>query len=772
MRDTIIWTAIALAMAGRAWSADHPLLGQANAVVYFPSQTASSLAEGRIHEALVAAMKAASTGDNPASLSVDYPLDEAVFPPDIAAPTFAWSDSSPQADLWLIDLAFDADHVYALTQGAAPPRAPDNDPLTISQAGAAYRPPVPSTPVRRWRPDPQDWDRIKRLWDRRTAVVTITGLSNDRPDTALSRGHVRLSLSEDPVGAPVFFRDVPLPFRHVLANLDSIRWRLGEVSSYEPRTLLTGMKVCGNCHSFTPDGKTLAMDVDYGSDKGSYVIAEIQPLTVLSKDRVISWSDYLREDKEPTFGLLSQISPDGRYVISTVKDRSVFAPVDDLYYSQRFFPVAGILVVYDRQTKSFSPLPGADDRRYVHSNPVWSPDGKTILFAYAPAYTLTGLKDAASAVVEREEVAEFFEGDKKFRYDLYQVDFNSGQGGRPTPLSGASENGRSNFFPRFSPDGRWIVFCQSDSFMLLQPDSTLYIMPAGGGTPRRMRCSFPDKMNSWHSWSPNGRWLVFASKADGPFTQLWLTHVDADGNDSPAVLLEHFTASNRAANIPEFVNVDPDRFAQIRQEFADHYTYYRIGLGYERRHEYAKAIAEFRTVLSEEPNHVESLYLLASCLARLHQEQEAMPYADKAASLAPSSPMVHGLLGSLLCGTGRYREALTHLQAAYLANPGDVGIANNLAWLLATCPDATYRSGPQALRLAEWACKATDYKSPPLLDSLAAAYAEVGQFEQAVRTIRLAIEIVRSSSQGSTQTLDARLELYLAAKPCREPAAR
>jgi hypothetical protein len=66
----------------------------------------------------------------------------------------------------------------------------------------------------------------------------------------------------------------------------------------------------------------------------------------LSEKNIITWSDYKREDKELTYGLLSQVSPDGKYAISTVKDRSVFVAVHDLTFSQLFFPVKGILAVY------------------------------------------------------------------------------------------------------------------------------------------------------------------------------------------------------------------------------------------------------------------------------------------------------------------------------------------------------------------------------------------------------------------------------------------
>ena len=153
----------------------------------------------------------------------------------------------------------------------------------------------------------------------------------------------------------------------------------------------------------------------------------------------------------------------------------------------------------------------------------------------------------------REECKEFVEDGKPFYFKIYKVPFNDGAGGEAVPLEGASEEGVSNYFPKYSPDGKWIVFCKSSSYMLLRGDSKLYIMPASGGIPRLMRCN-TDEMNSWHSWSPNGKWLVFSSKRNGPYTQLWLTHIDVNGESTPPVVLDQFTAADRAANIPEFVN--------------------------------------------------------------------------------------------------------------------------------------------------------------------------------------------------------------------------
>jgi tetratricopeptide (TPR) repeat protein len=181
----------------------------------------------------------------------------------------------------------------------------------------------------------------------------------------------------------------------------------------------------------------------------------------------------------------------------------------------------------------------------------------------------------------------------------------------------------SNFFAKFSPDGKWIVFTQAENYMLLMPDSVLYIIPAEGGVPRRLRAN-TSRMNSWHSFSSNGRWLVFSSKANTPYTQLFLTHIDEEGNSTPPVVLDRFTGTYGAANIPEFVPLPADAIAQIKERFLDAYSFLRAGIANERTGNYAAAVKAYERGLEVEPENIELLNAVGFALFQQGKSEERM----------------------------------------------------------------------------------------------------------------------------------------------------
>lgn len=584
------------------------------------------------------------------ALTITYPFDNAVFPPEIVAPVFRWLEPESSTHDWLVTVRFDK-----------------------SQVRFEH---FVHTPT--WRPSPQQWEVMKRHSVDGRAVVSVTGHgSHDGTDT-YSQGTVSLTTSKDPLRDSVFYREVILPFSDAVKDPSRIRWRFGSIANDSaPPVILENLPVCGNCHSFSADGKVLGMDVDYGNDKGAYALTRVAKEMTLATSDIITWSEYKRDPNNPTFGLLSQVSPDGRFVVSTVKDRSVFVARPDLAFSQLFFPIQGILAVYDSATKTFSSLPGADDGAFVQSNPTWSPDGQFIVFARSRAHYLRNLRDKQKALLTPEECNEFVDGTTLFKFDLYRIPFGGGKGGVAEPLAGASGNGMSNYFARFSPDGRWIVFCQSNSFMLLQPDSKLYILPATGGEARPLR-SNTARMNSWHSWSSNSRWLIFSSKANSPYTQLFVAHIDENGVDAPAVLLEHFTAPDRAANIPELVAAAPDAMARIDPRFVDDVSLWRSGMALMDAGDLKSAGARFREALASNPRNSKAHITLGNTLEAAGNDDEAMSHYSEAIRLDPSSATGHVNAGNIFLKRNDHARAIAEFQLALKLEPKNVYAHYNL----------------------------------------------------------------------------------------------
>ena len=688
-------------------------------------------------------IRGVSAQNEPARIAIDYPLDGSVFPPDMAPPTFQWRDTAPNADSWQIEVSF-ADGAAPLLVsskgelmriGAIDPRAvaDTNKPpeLTPEQAAAHT-----------FKPDAATWGAIRQHAVSSAATITIRGFATGA--VPVSSGSMKLSISTDPVGAPIFYRDVPLMpsetekgFIKPLASsaIPLIEWRMRYVAETGSHVVMTDLHSCANCHSFAANGKTLGLDLDGPqNDKGLYTLVPVAKQMTIRNQDVISWSSFPTESGSPVrVGFMSQVSPDGRYVVTTIrppgsKSSSFYyvANFKDYRFLQVFYPTRGILAWYDRETKKFQPLPGADDPHFVQASAVWSPDGKYLVFARAEAREPFRADGKLAAYAnDPTEVP--------IQYDLYRIPFNHGLGGKPEPIAGASQNGMSNSFAKISPDGKWMVFVQAHNGQLMRPDSQLYIVPAAGGEARRMTCNTA-LMNSWHSFSPNGRWLVFSSKSLSPYTQMFLTHIDAEGNDTPAILIENSTAANRAVNIPEFVNMDPSGIEHIATPAVDFYKQYDVAAELAKKGQLGAALPEWAKAIAMSPEDARARNNYGQTLARAGKTTDAIAQLQKAVLIKPHYPEAHNNLAIALAGAGRSNEAIDHYRQALDDNPDYAEARNNLGRAL-----LEEHRLPEAIEQLQDAI-AINPEYAEAHNNLGYALASQGRLDEAMQHYRQAIE--------------------------------
>jgi len=813
------------------------LLALAAAAAVFAGAATAAQTDARTADPVKALRAAAATANPPAVLKIDYPFPGSLFPPDMVPPAFLFHDGAAGAKSWFVDIAVAGEpgRLGFVTDGRRP--NPEMDPRCGTPAD--YREPEYQASAAGFTPEAAVWGALVRNPEK-DITVTVYGLAAADPSSAagpakvLSKGSVVLRISKDPVGAPVFYRDVPLKpttnERGVVmplpeGSLPLVEWRLRDLSKPKSRLVLKDMPTCANCHSFSNDGKFLGMDMDGpAGDKGSYALAPLEPKMTIANKQVISWNAF--NPDRPTNGLFARVSPDGRYVVTSVNETLFVTNYMDFRFLQTFYPTRGVLAYYDRETGKIQTLPGADDPRFVQCNAVWMPDGRSIVFLRAPAM------DSALQALPPQRAND--PNEPQIKYDICVIPFDGGRGGEARPLAGASANGRSNSFPKVSPDGRWLVWVQAGNALLMRPDSELYIMPlAGGAPPRRMTCNLAP-MNSWHSFSPNGRWMVFSSKANTPFTQMFLTHIDERGNDSPAVLVPDSTAANRAVNIPEFVNVAPDFLVSIDAPAVDYRRHLIRAADLTKKRDLAGAFKELQAADEMRPGFPDTLAALGYYYRETGDAARAVEYFEKALAIDPRNWPAHNFYGATLFRQGKYDEALRHFQAAMEANPfnsqgltnigviefarGNLGKAKeylekavesdpryakahfnlaliearegrpreagahyekclevtpddptalgNLAWLYATSPDGGLRNGARALELAKRLEKVTSQPTARTFDILAAAYAETGRFDEAVRFAERAVSLTRDDDP-SVETRRRLVELYASGKPYR-----
>jgi tetratricopeptide (TPR) repeat protein len=183
-----------------------------------------------------------------------------------------------------------------------------------------------------------------------------------------------------------------------------------------------------------------------------------------------------------------------------------------------------------------------------------------------------------------------------------------------------------------------------------------------------------------------------------------------------------------------------------------------------------EAIAEFQKCLQLTPNSPVVVNILGMAYANLGREQEAIPYFEKAVELSPNSINAHNALGRILVSQKRYREAETQYRAALKLNPEFPETYNYLAILLSDCPDESVRNGQQAAVLAQQAIRLSNGQEPISFDALASAYAEMGQFPEAIQILQKATDLAtRQNKPNLVELYGKKLQLFRSSKPFRLP---
>ena len=281
--------------------------------------------------------------------------------------------------------------------------------------------------------------------------------------------------------------------------------------SHEERAILTNARFgegCVNCHTFC----------NHRTDK---MAIGVRSAVYGSSELIV---DSGQVDRVGTKFGYSAWHPSGRMLTFSVnRVRQVFHSAANEIRDVLDFD--SFMANYRPETHIVETAPPLSDKAVMETYPAWSPDGKYLYFSRAP-----------QTWGKQETLPETYD---QIRYDLVRVsyDLDSDTWGDIETVLSAEDTGLSILLPRISPDGRWLLvaMCDYGCFPVFRASSDLYLVdleaPLVKGQRRARRLDInSDASESWHSFSSNGRWLVFSSKRlSHVFTRTFIAYMDAQG---------------------------------------------------------------------------------------------------------------------------------------------------------------------------------------------------------------------------------------------------
>ncbi|MCX7918560.1 MAG: tetratricopeptide repeat protein, partial [bacterium] len=195
-------------------------------------------------------------------------------------------------------------------------------------------------------------------------------------------------------------------------------------------------------------------------------------------------------------------------------------------------------------------------------------------------------------------------------------------------------------------------------------------------------------------------------------------------------------------------------------------AHHNLGIIYLKTNQIESAISEFKLAIQFQPDFLLSYDMLASIYISQNKLNDALTVLQTALQKSPERIELLQNLAKVYQQLNRVQETITIFQQILKTNPNYIPALNDLAWLYATSSDASIRNGYKAVALALQAAKLTKFSDANILDTLAAAYAETGEFTRAIEYIQQAINL--TSDNNLRTQFHARLKRYHKKSPYRE----
>jgi len=208
----------------------------------------------------------------------------------------------------------------------------------------------------------------------------------------------------------------------------------------------------------------------------------------------------------------------------------------------------------------------------------------------------------------------------------------------------------------------------------------------------------------------------------------------------------------------------------ISLDHDDLFAHYNLAGIYSQQGLHEAAVLEYQEALRIQPSDPDSLPLLGQELLSINRQEDAIAAYRKLVVINPADEGAWHNLGKLLYQQGSRAEGIHNLKESLRLQPSKVEVLNDLAWMLSTAPDDSLRDGKRALELAMQAEKASGGADPGILDTLAAAYAETGDYPKALEKACKALGLAKQQDNKElASSLKEETALYEAAKPVRDP---